>query len=688
MKHGKSVAGAIAITLALTLVSMPNPTGPAAAVTAPTSLTPVGDLPVAGAPTDVAIDSGRHLAYILTEPVVHLSDPVTLTVIDEAKRAIVGSIAVSHGVIEIAVDSTRHLIYAVDSTNNTLSVIDDVSGSVVRVVQLTFKPGGLAVDTQRNVIYLADFNGAAVDIVDGSSGTVTGSIPTDIQPNNVAVNETTGVVYVETGSANGAAWPVDVLDPASRTVTARVPVQWYRKMAVNPVTNRVYIPTGLRQVTILDGATNTTSSITPGTSDENTGVDLIAVNPATDDVAYFAPWAFGAIMMAKGIDPTVTQKVFELPDPWAVAIDPTTGDLVVTDATNANYTVLLYAPMAFVSDPPASTLVPEKQFSTVVTANSTFSPTYKVTSGALPTGLQLNSTTGVISGVPSVRGTFTYTITCVDQSGTSVSQEYSQTVEGADYVPPVRAHDFSGDQKADVLARNTAGAFFRYGGNGSGGWLTPTSAQIGSGWNGMTSIVASGDFDGDGNADVMARDAAGLLWLYPGNGTGGWKAREQVGSGWNGMTTILGAGDFNSDGFQDVLGVDGSGILWEYPGNGHGGWMPRQQVGSGWGAMTAIVGVGDFNGDGFPDLLVRNPAGALLLYPHTPTGWLSPKQVGSGWNIMNSIQAVGDFNGDGFPDVLARDTSGSLWLYPGNGASGWGVPSRVGSGWNIMNWIG
>jgi hypothetical protein len=30
-----------------------------------------------------------------------------------------------------------------------------------------------------------------------------------------------------------------------------------------------------------------------------------------------------------------------------------------------------------------------------------------------------------------------------------------------------------------------------------------------------------------------------LLWLYPGDGSGGWLGRSQVGSGWNSMSAIL-----------------------------------------------------------------------------------------------------------------------------------------------------
>lgn len=50
--------------------------------------------------------------------------------------------------------------------------------------------------------------------------------------------------------------------------------------------------------------------------------------------------------------------------------------------------------------------------------------TFAVTSGALPTSLSLNSTTGVISGTPSVAGTFNFTITVTDQNGSTGSTPF------------------------------------------------------------------------------------------------------------------------------------------------------------------------------------------------------------------------------------------------------------------------
>lgn len=273
-------------------------------------------------------------------------------------------------------------------------------------------------------------------------------------------------------------------------------------------------------------------------------------------------------------------------------------------------------------------------------------------------------------------------------TGTITATDVPEGVEITLKAPRPRLHDYSGDGHPDLLARNSAGALFSYHANGTGGWSIPTATQVGSGWNGMTSIVTPGDFDGDGHPDILARDSSGTLWLYPGNGTGGWAARRAVGSGWNIMTKIVGVGDFNGDGTADVLATDTSGRLFLYPGNGRGGWLAPSTIGSGWAGMIALLGIGDFNGDGQADLLAEDATGALWLYPHTPSSWNPRIQVGSGWRIMTQILSIGDFDGNGTKDVVATDASGSLWLYRGTGASGFNGRALIGSGWGVMTWLG
>ncbi|MFC8500923.1 FG-GAP-like repeat-containing protein [Pedococcus sp. NPDC057267] len=242
---------------------------------------------------------------------------------------------------------------------------------------------------------------------------------------------------------------------------------------------------------------------------------------------------------------------------------------------------------------------------------------------------------------------------------------------------PISAHDWNGDNHNDVLARDASGNLWLYPGDGTGAWRA--RRQVGTGWNGLT-MVAPGDFDGDGHPDLLARDSSGALWLYPGDGTGAWRARRQVGTGWNGMTMVA-PGDFDGDAHPDLLARDSSGALWLYPGDGAGGWRDRRQVGTGWNGLT-MVAPGDFDGDAHPDLLARDTSGALWLYPGDGAGgWRGRRQVGTGWNGLTMV-APGDFDGDAHPDVLARDASGNLWLYPGNGAGGWRARRLVGTGWN------
>ena len=246
-----------------------------------------------------------------------------------------------------------------------------------------------------------------------------------------------------------------------------------------------------------------------------------------------------------------------------------------------------------------------------------------------------------------------------------------------------RVGDWQGDGRADLLAREDDGRLWAYAGNGSSGFSW--RAVAGTGWQGLT-ILRPGDFDGDGNGDVLARRPGGALWLYPGNGAGGFRTPRQVGSAWDTMRHVVGAGVWDADGNADILAVDGLGRLWLYPGNGSGGWLARRQVGQGWGEMDALVAPGDWDGDGRGDLLARDGRGLLWLYPGTGRGgFTAPRQIGSEWQVMTSVTSVGDVTGDGSADVLATDHAGMLWIYPGNGSGGWLARRSVGGGWVVMD---
>jgi FG-GAP-like repeat/WD40-like Beta Propeller Repeat len=247
-----------------------------------------------------------------------------------------------------------------------------------------------------------------------------------------------------------------------------------------------------------------------------------------------------------------------------------------------------------------------------------------------------------------------------------------------------RLSDFNRDGSTDLLARDTAGRLWVYPGNGAGGFLS--RHQMGTGWSIMTALVAPGDVTGDGNADVLGRDTAGRLWLYPGNGANGLSTRRQIGSGW-GTYTITNAGNINGAGGPDLLARDSAGSLWLYPLSGNAVFGTRIRIGIGWNSYT-IRGPGDFSGDGRADILARDMSGTLWLYRGNGVGGVTARTlVSSGWQAITALVTPGNWDLTSGHDLLARDSLGRLWLYPGNNAGGFGTRRLIGIGWNGLTLI-
>ena len=219
-------------------------------------------------------------------------------------------------------------------------------------------------------------------------------------------------------------------------------------------------------------------------------------------------------------------------------------------------------------------------------------------------------------------------------------------------------------------------------------------------------IAGAGDFDGDGNTDV--------LWRYYGTGQGQGTTIIWFMTG----TTISSqgypylvsdtdwridrTGDFNGDGKTD--------ILWRYYGSG-----PDQGTAIIWCMDGAAVidqifpyrvsdtdwkidGIGDFNGDGKADLLWRYYAtgegtGTTIIWymdGEMIIGQDRPYLVSdTDWKV----DATGDFNGDGKADIVWRyygagEGKGTTIIWYMNGATITGqdrVYSVTDLSWRIVN---
>ncbi|MFI9120213.1 FG-GAP-like repeat-containing protein [Streptomyces bikiniensis] len=201
------------------------------------------------------------------------------------------------------------------------------------------------------------------------------------------------------------------------------------------------------------------------------------------------------------------------------------------------------------------------------------------------------------------------------------------------------------------------------------------------------------DFTDNGSTDLLARDAAGVLWRddlrdRPLNGQVRTVQRSRVGAGWNTYKQIEAVGNIGGAVHGDLVGLDGSGVLWSYLGKGDGTFAPRTRVGPGWGVYNKITGGSDLNGDGRSDLLATDAAGGLWFYKGTGS-WSAPfasrVRVATGWGVYNQITATGNIAGGPAGDLVARDKDGVLWLHLGKGDGTFAPRARVGGGWNAFS---
>ncbi|MFG2770319.1 N-acetylmuramoyl-L-alanine amidase [Streptomyces sp. NPDC048350] len=269
-------------------------------------------------------------------------------------------------------------------------------------------------------------------------------------------------------------------------------------------------------------------------------------------------------------------------------------------------------------------------------------------------------------------------------------------VKASDVVEVAPAAPVNATNRYNLLARDASGVLYQYQGRGSATAPFLTRYRVGSGWNMFNAITPMTALRADGTGDMVARDAAGVLWYYQGTGnpSAPFKARLKTGGGWQIYDRILGARDLSGDSIPDLIAREKSGVLWFYKGTGNPAspFAARVKVGSGWQTYNQLVSTGDLNADGKADLVARDSAGNLWFYKGTGSAtapYAARTKVGSGWQTYNQLVGPSDLNADGKVDLVGRDGSGTLWFYKGTGSATapFAARTKVGTGWQIYNLI-
>ncbi|POH73998.1 YncE family protein [Arthrobacter glacialis] len=388
------------------------------------------------------------------------------------------TISVGSDPTSVAVDATRNKTYVANTTSNTVSVIDTVTGTVVSSFPALLPPSGqpvaIALNTVTNSLYLANPNGNTVVEFNAATGLATGSFQVDSFPYAMAVNETTNKTYIaNTGGS------ISVIDGGTRTVAilptgpgttpsavavnettntiyavdynssrlfeingvtnaikAGVPVGMTPfGVAVNETTNMVYTTSlGQDTVTVFDGANRTVvGSIAVGLDPFEVQVD------EGRNTVFVANSTGNSVSVVDGATNTVASTVALGSNTRSIALNTATNTVYATRADNKLAVIIEMSPPVVTTTSLASATV-GTAYSATIAATGSGPITFAVTTGSLPTGLTLNTTTGAITGTPSTAGDATFTITATNAAGSNAKAFTITTVQA----PTITTEDLVG----------------------------------------------------------------------------------------------------------------------------------------------------------------------------------------------------------------------------------------------------
>ncbi|WP_406027449.1 N-acetylmuramoyl-L-alanine amidase [Nocardioides sp. NBC_00850] len=239
----------------------------------------------------------------------------------------------------------------------------------------------------------------------------------------------------------------------------------------------------------------------------------------------------------------------------------------------------------------------------------------------------------------------------------------------------------SGRGYPDLVARRSSDrriVVIRTDGNARLG--TPRATNLVGGTS--ATLMNAGDWDRDGDGDILIRHTDGTIRVNRGNGTETFATGVIIGRGFGSVSVIDVVSDITGDGWPDLVGKHSSGEIRVWPGRGTSALGAPYRMRSAVSGSTQVIGAGRFYADdGSPEVVVRVSSKLLIFRTNGPGGLTTYSDPGIDTSVFDFILATKDLRGASTGgDLLLRRKSDGMWFaYEHNQSGGWDRKSQMGA---------